>query len=192
MATQKPVKITRALAQKVLRVVSKGLSYGLHDIGDCTKGWDYRRNRPKPGFMCVEAAVCYAMGEEHSDSPKCVAPTVRNWKIGFNDELPWNNKKERARGLRRLAIAQLGSKGIVTAHEFAKMVRAARKARADRFMKVEDHDCRDMDHVWGNRHERFALCEDVVQILKQLKSPGAKFLSLAPLPRELKHYRRAQ
>jgi hypothetical protein len=89
------MKITKAQAQKVLSVVDKGLVGGM--------------GKPIPGMMCVEAAVSYAFGEDHSDEPTCVHNDLRNIKIELNDVWGWKNKKDRARGMRRLAIAQLGS-----------------------------------------------------------------------------------
>jgi hypothetical protein len=61
--------------------------------------------------MCVEAAVCYAMGLPHSDKPTCVGTAVRAFKIRINDAR-WSSDKARTEGLRRLAVAQLGSDGI--------------------------------------------------------------------------------
>lgn len=188
MAGTKTV-ITRALAQRVLAVVDKGLIYG-QDNGDPNpRTWEQINTsnmRPKPGYMCVEAAVCYAMGEPHSDEPSCVSTEVRVWKIAVNDECEWTTKSERARGMRRLAIAQLGSRGVVRKQSFEAALRAV--AREGNYPSN-----------WSggtplalgalNRKQRFALCEEIVQVLKRLKSPGAKFLSLAPLPRELRKKR---
>lgn len=87
--------VSSAIAASVLCVVDKGLVCG---VGE-----------PKPGHMCVEAAVCYAMGEDHSDEPECVDVEVREFKISLNDNVAWGSDMDRARGLRALAIAQLGS-----------------------------------------------------------------------------------
>jgi hypothetical protein len=99
--------ITREIAQKVRDVVDAGLSHGV--------------GQPVPGQMCVEAAVCFALGLEHGDDPGCVARTVRRLKIGLNDRA-WSSNEARAAGLRRLAIAQLGSKGVVDDQEFIRRV----------------------------------------------------------------------
>jgi hypothetical protein len=99
------IEINRDVAAKVLAVVDKGLSSG---VGE-----------PRPGFMCVEAAVCFALGLPHGDDPACVARAVRSLKICLNDK-NWSSKAARAKGLRRLALAQLGSAGVVNDHEFAK------------------------------------------------------------------------
>lgn len=96
---KKPVKINRQLACNLLKVVDKGLTDGM--------------GNPEPGQMCVEAAVCYALGLPHGDEPNCVNKLARQLKITVNDG-PWPDKMARARGLRRAAIAQLGSKGAFT------------------------------------------------------------------------------
>lgn len=88
---------TQQTAVKILELLSHGLTSGL--------------GAPEPGKMCVEAAVCYAMGLPHSDEPPCVAPAVRTLKIGLNDAT-WSSNIARAQGLKRLAIAQLGSESI--------------------------------------------------------------------------------
>jgi hypothetical protein len=88
------MKLTKATAQKILKVVDAGLSDGL--------------GNPIPGEMCVEAAVCYALGLPHSDDPKCVSSALRSLKISLNDRA-WSSPRARAKGLRRLAIAQLGT-----------------------------------------------------------------------------------
>jgi hypothetical protein len=92
----KPI-INEQLCSKVLDIVDKGLTAGL--------------GRPEPGKMCVEAAVCYALDLPHSDDPPCVGYTVKSFKINLNDLL-WPSNEERSKGMRKLAIAQLGSDQI--------------------------------------------------------------------------------
>jgi hypothetical protein len=105
---RKPVtKVTRAVAKRVLQVVNAGLVSGI--------------GNPKPGQMCVEAAVCYAMGLPHGDKPNCVSPALRALKIRLNDSF-WSSDTARTDGLRRLAIAQLGSAGFLDESEFIKRV----------------------------------------------------------------------
>ena len=89
------VIVNEDFARKVLRVVDAGLIDG---VGE-----------PDPGKMCVEAAVSFASGEKHTDGPICVARWLRSWKIRLNDTIGWSNDKIRAKGLRRVAIAQLGT-----------------------------------------------------------------------------------
>lgn len=213
----KKAKITKAIAMKVLEVVDAGLSSG--------KGY------PEPGKMCVEAAVAFAMGEEFSDEPKCVMTLIRNAKISINDSAIWNKEagsyssydpaasKLRAKALRRLAIAQLGSKGVVTPAAWSKAITdyvaskdpaglvksnkekllAATKelAAAQKALKagkefsleiefdpysLEDY-ATDGDDIFFTLQVKTAaqakkVCEDLVQILIKLKSPGTKFLYL--------------
>lgn len=88
------ITINEAFVKKVLDVVDAGLTSGL--------------GQPHPGEMCVEAAVAYASGEEHRDEPICVDSDLREIKIHLND-MGWYSNESRAEGLRRLAVAQLGT-----------------------------------------------------------------------------------
>jgi len=94
-------------ARRLLAVVDAGLVSGV--------------GKPVPGQMCVEAAVCYTLGEAHGDEPSCVAPAVRAFKIRLNDSR-WSSPKARAVGLRAVAVAQLGSREIVDGRRFAARV----------------------------------------------------------------------
>src|SRR4051812_25945436 len=99
------MQITAEVAQKVLTAVDAGLVKGV--------------GKPKPGQMCVEAAVCYALGLPHGDDPDCVSRALRSLKIRLNDS-SWSSDAARAKGLRRLAVAQLGSRVAIDDQEFAK------------------------------------------------------------------------
>jgi len=83
-------------ARKVLAVVDQGLVIGL--------------GRPVPGQLCVEAAVCLALGEPHGDRPSCVATPDRDFKVRLNDAR-WSSPDARAAGMRRLSVMQLGTLG---------------------------------------------------------------------------------
>jgi hypothetical protein len=100
------LKPTRKIAQKILSLLDAGLTHGL--------------GSPKPGKMCIEAAVCFAFGLPHGDEPPCVGRAVRAFKIRLNDS-NWSSNQARADGLRRLAIAQLGSDGV-DQNEFRKKI----------------------------------------------------------------------
>jgi len=100
-------QITHEIAAKVLETVDAGLMAGL--------------GRPTPGEMCVEAAVCYALGLPHGDDPDCVSPALQVLMITLND-MGWSSPEARAQGLRRLALAQLGSMGRLDNREFARRV----------------------------------------------------------------------
>jgi hypothetical protein len=101
------ITLNESTALKVLQTVDQGLVAG---IGD-----------PVPGQMCVEAAVCFALGLPHSDDPGCVSVALRDLKIKLNDA-HWSSPSARAAGLRRLAIAQLGTKDTLDEAEFARRV----------------------------------------------------------------------
>ena len=100
-------EITREIAEKVRDTVDAGLVNG---VGE-----------PVPGRMCVEAAVCYALGLPHGDDPGCVAQSLRRLKIRLNDSR-WSSPQARAAGLRRLGVAQLGSAGVLDEKEFMRRV----------------------------------------------------------------------
>jgi hypothetical protein len=71
--------------------------------------------------VCIEAAICETLGLEHSDDPLCVASAVRAFKIKLND-FSWSSPESRARGLRDLGIAQLGSLGVIDNIEFISLI----------------------------------------------------------------------
>lgn len=96
-----------SIAKKVLEVVDAGLSSGV--------------GNPIPGQMCVEAAVCYALGLPHGDDPACVSRALRSLKIKLNDSR-WSSDQARAKGLRRLALIQLGSRDHLDDKEFVRRV----------------------------------------------------------------------
>lgn len=99
------IEINEAVAANILNLVDQGLVKGV--------------GKPIPGQMCVEAAVCYALGLPHGDDPRCIAQSLRSLKIKLNDSA-WSSKEARSQGLRRLALAQLGSKDNLDEVEFTK------------------------------------------------------------------------
>lgn len=66
----------------------------------------------RDGSMCIEAAVCYALGLKHSDDPECVDTDVAECKIEINDA-NWSTRRARSNALRELGIAQLGSRDTI-------------------------------------------------------------------------------
>ena len=82
--------------QKLIDIVNAGLVSGLGEA--------------RPGHLCVEAAICLAMGEPHSDKPSCVAAPDRKFATRINDA-EWSSKEARAKALLPLALAQLGTAG---------------------------------------------------------------------------------
>ena len=89
--------ITKKLVEDINRALDKGLVKG--------------KGVPVEGKMCVEALICFKLGLPHSDNPPCVGSEVRRAKLALND-CDWSSNKARAEGMRKLAIAQLGSDQI--------------------------------------------------------------------------------
>lgn len=97
------MQITKELIDKIDHLLSFGLVKGL--------------GIQKEGEMCVEAAIAFALGKEHTDKNyECVLPFVNSIKIILND-CYWSSNKARAKGMRNLAIAQLGS-NVLDENEF--------------------------------------------------------------------------
>lgn len=105
MATQ--IEIAEDKVKHLITVIDQGLTAG--------------KGNPEPGRMCVEAAVCYALGLPHGDDPGCVAESLRYLQIRLNDS-GWSSNEARSKGLRRLAVAQLGSKDNLDEKEFVRRV----------------------------------------------------------------------
>ena len=75
----------------------------------------------RSGQMCIEAAICATLDLPHADDPGCVDPVVRAFKIALNDA-PWSSAAARAKGLRALGLAQLGSAGTIDGQRFVEAV----------------------------------------------------------------------
>ena len=88
------MQITKELVDAIHAGLDKGLTAGI--------------GVQEEGKMCVEALICFKLGLPHSDKPTCVGEEVRKAKISLNDGA-WSTEKVRAEGMRKLAIAQLGS-----------------------------------------------------------------------------------
>ena len=122
--------LDEGIARKVLTTVDAGLVQGL--------------GVQEAGKMCIEAAVCFALGQPHGDQPVCVGAAVRAYKIRINDAY-WSSNEARAKGMRRVAIAQLGSDKIdqrkfrdyVTLEGIRRILPIAMRAAASR--AIEPH-----------------------------------------------------
>lgn len=101
------LQITQAIAENVLALIDQGLLAGL--------------GRPTPGQMGVEATACYALGLPHSADPGCIEHCLRHLVGGLND-CDWSSPQARARGLRRLGVAQLGTQGVLNTKAFSALV----------------------------------------------------------------------
>jgi hypothetical protein len=100
------------LTQKKVDRINELLDYGLPTgLGTA-----------EPGKMCVEAVICNVLGLPHSDDPGCVIQPLREIKIRLNDNIHWVTNQSRANGLRRLAIIQIGTLGVIDPTDFMQRV----------------------------------------------------------------------
>jgi hypothetical protein len=126
------MKINPTIVKRLLKIIDKGLISGAGESTYNPQTGEYD-SPPKPGEVCVEQAVALALDEplidgDVTDRPKCVANAVADLKIQLNDR-DWSSNKARARGLRRVAVAQLGSKGMTDEKVFAEFRRKLGKYR---------------------------------------------------------------
>lgn len=147
------------------------------------------------GQMCIEAAISCAMGLPFGDDPECVAPAVRSYKIKLNDSYVWSSSASRAAGLRKLGIAQIGSRGVVDEQEFAR--RLAEKtirvlipaifrdvfknvpeclAAADRCEKEGSEVAAVAASSLAAEKYLLLSAELALEVLQELKSPGCEWL----------------
>jgi hypothetical protein len=90
------MQITVEDARKVLALVDAGLVAGI--------------GKPIPGQMRIEQVACSVLGLLNDDDPQCASRALRLLEIRLG-ECGWSSHKARGKGLRRLALAQLGSAG---------------------------------------------------------------------------------
>jgi hypothetical protein len=162
------------------------------------------------------------MGMPHGDEPVCVSPALRTFKIKLND-IWWSSPQARAKGMRRLALVQLGSAGVLDDAEFAKrlgdlairvitpfalrqaasvhpdelhktaLIAAAKRcedegtiaaayaaANAADAAKAATYAAKASTYAAADEFLSF-FAEKVVQILIDMKAPGAVWLDLAPI-----------
>lgn len=80
-------EVTPWFVKSLIKTIDQGLCAGL----------GRRKKGEEQGHMCVQAAVSYALGEEHYDRPTCVHEEVRIAGINLNDR-PWTSDAMRAKG----------------------------------------------------------------------------------------------
>ncbi len=170
----RPVKkIDLNLARRVLAVVDEGLVCG---VGE-----------PIPGKMCVEAAVCYAQGLEHSDDPVCVDSDVRQFKIDINDDGGFATDQERAKALRELSIAQLGSNkckgdfGLILREVIIRGFLQDKKNGVSNIVNFIDNvrdstSTSDIVRYFINDRDVDEIINFGIKALREMKSPGIKLM----------------
>lgn len=144
------------------------------------------------GQMCIEAAITQAMGLPFSDEPECVTEAVHQFKIRLNDSRQWVSPESRAKALRSLGIAQIGSKGIVSDVEFTKRLseKIIRKLLPQLFREIFpanekllavalrcEQEGTDSAAYSADSEKYLILVADLaLEVLKELKSPGCEWL----------------
>lgn len=76
-----------------------------------SKGFIVGIGTPNPGRLCIESAICLAMGEPHGDTPSCVHLLDRKLAVDLND-FAWASPQIRAQMLLPIGIAQLGTADV--------------------------------------------------------------------------------
>lgn len=153
------MEINEDVVKKLLGILDKGLPRGM--------------GVPRPGEMCVQAAVTFATGEEFSDHPTCVNEDIRSLMIGLNDS-HWGSNQARAQALRHLAIAQLGSNRLPTFVVRNELQMAGLLA---------SHGGASQEFIYGiTKGNPHALADKLMRVLRKVKSPGLKYLHLADPP----------
>lgn len=149
------MNIKHSIVEKLLELIDQGLCHGAG-------------NHRHPGDFCVQQAVNRATHGYHSDHPECVEPTVLKLGINMNDTFHGSDK-ERARILKRFAVAELGSAGVIDGFEFTAL---AKNLWNEKY--PDDRIIVETGPLTSDRVEKFA--EICVQALIQLGSPGAQYL----------------
>jgi hypothetical protein len=156
---------TRRTAERLIPLIDAGLVAGLGE--------------PVPGQMCAEAAVCFALDLPHEDRPPCVSPAVRALVVVLNDA-NWTDPATRARGMKRLAIAQIGTADTIDDDDFAASV--VRMAIRTILPTALRHFSRFVERIPAMAYEAAALrCEkdadgasftNAVKVANWFKTPG--------------------
>lgn len=137
----------------------------------------------QPGAFCVQQAVSQAIGfPGMEDHPKiCVNDDLIEFGITLNDS-PWTSDKARAKGMKRFAIAELGTEGHKSGQMFeVAMVKVWNAKYGDTYGYVDG-----AYQIPGQAPNDLLpeVAEMAARVLIKLKSPGSKFLILTRKPRK--------
>lgn len=184
------MKITLTHINNLLKLFECGLVNGAgHDVN----------------HFCVQQAVHRVLDDDlknadKSDDPPtwCVQSHIRNFGVHMNDAEGWNGNKGRAEGLKRFAIAELGS-GKISAHDFyarlsAKLASVLSKD-PDEFSYDDTIVEQFMQHKIGgmSRNDRLThLANAAADVLMELGTEGSQFLYLIDEPDKKKREERAR
>lgn len=169
------MKITAPFVAKVLRKISFGLWGG--GIGD---SYD--------GEMCVQHVIQQALGEGRGDRPSCVDDVVRMVGIALNDAKGWSGRQARAEGMKRFAVAQLGTRSQeydFNAREFNQRLdqylwRHSWRRAANTLETFNGW----INSGWKEDSELTRIANDIADILTEMKTPGSEYLCMVDWPAE--------
>lgn len=158
------MEITEKLINKLLGIINGGLCHG---AGSMTI----------TGSFCVQQAVTEATGEGCSDRPECVDPEVRGLGICLNDAIA-KSRQERARILKRFAVAELGSYEHIYVPDFIRLMMKNWNTT------YPSRPIRGYGELMVTNNDVEAIAEMAVQALIELGSPGTKYLYMCGDTRE--------
>lgn len=90
-----------------------------------------------PSQFCVQQAVSLATGGSQTDRPWCVNPNLRDLGIAMNDANVWYTNESRAQGLRRFAVAEMGTDEKFCSYDFTQKL--AKHLGLDNFSETESN-----------------------------------------------------
>lgn len=136
--------------------------------------------------LCVEAVINHVVHQEYGqDNPACVSPLIRSLSISLNDDYSWSSPYCRGEGLKRLAIAQLGSNSLDQEELERKLVEKLRHVFSNSSHSSLFESCTTSEILFNtiransyNNQNLTELAEVVVSVLKEMNCPGTKFLDL--------------
>jgi hypothetical protein len=183
------MKITIHHVLKLIKILDKGI---IHGAGETVEEF------------CVQQAVHRVLLDDPedayaSDNPPnwCILDQIRAFGIHLNDQGGWKDNRSRARGLKRFAIAELGSSKLNSYEFFTKLRGAlARRTGADPAFFC-DGDCiidqfMELDRRGLSRNDWLTVLADTAaDVMKELGSEGAQFLYLVDEPDKAKRHEKA-
>lgn len=136
-----------------------------------------------PGAFCVQQAVSKAIGlPKLGDNPSCVGNAVTSFGIALNDR-EWYTDKARAKGMRRFAIAELGSNKLNQREFKSLLVKMWNEKygweKYENEKVSNDHNVRFIDeipNVCNGDDQLTDAAEMATKVLIKMKSPGARYL----------------
>jgi hypothetical protein len=130
-----------------------------------------------PGQHCVQQAVSMAVASIKTDSPWCVHQRIRQLGIHLNDTPGWSSEQARSKGLRRFAVAEMGTEENFDIKDFNE--RLAQKLDVANSEDPSSIFAHWFEHLqnWPTRElamTHFAnICAD---IFLEMETPGSEYL----------------